>query len=121
MRSFRENQANCQFALHFSDEIVMAEAKHLTMAELEAGLDTIRQAPKDKGVIALIVRRPQIDARDVLEEGKLDWSKVLWATVGKFAAATGHLMGWRIPTCNSISCVSLEICHRGHDWLSARL
>ena len=50
----------------------MAEAKHLTMAELEAGLDTIRQSPKDEGVIALIVRRPQIDAREVLEEGELD-------------------------------------------------
>ena len=50
----------------------MAEAKHLTMAELEAGLDEIRQSPKDEGVIALIVRRPQVDAREVLEEGELD-------------------------------------------------
>ncbi|MGH9769735.1 MAG: MOSC domain-containing protein [Blastocatellia bacterium] len=50
----------------------MAEAKHLTKAELEAGLDPIRQSPKDEGVIALIVRRPQIDAREVLEEGELD-------------------------------------------------
>jgi len=50
----------------------MAEAKHLTMAELEDGLDAIRQSPKDEGVIALIVRRPQVDAREVLEEGELD-------------------------------------------------
>ena len=50
----------------------MAEAKHLTMAELEAGLDTIRKSPKDEGVIAMIVRRPQVDAREVLEEGELD-------------------------------------------------
>jgi MOSC domain-containing protein len=50
----------------------MAEEKHLTTAELEAGLDTIRQSPKDEGVIALIVRRPQVDAREVLEEGELD-------------------------------------------------
>jgi hypothetical protein len=50
----------------------MAEAKHLTTAELEAGLDTIRQAPKNEGVIRLIVRRPQVDAREVLEEGELD-------------------------------------------------
>src|SRR5262245_5560103 len=53
-------------------EAVMAEAKHLTMAELEAGLDTIRQSPKDEGVIAMIVRRPKVDAREVLEEGELD-------------------------------------------------
>jgi hypothetical protein len=50
----------------------MAEAKHLTMSELEAGLDTIRQSPKNEGVIKLIVRRPQVDAREVLEEGELD-------------------------------------------------
>jgi MOSC domain len=50
----------------------MTESKHLTMAELEAGLDEIRQSPKDEGVIALIVRRPQVDAREVLEEGELD-------------------------------------------------
>jgi MOSC domain-containing protein len=50
----------------------MAEAKHLTMAELEAGLDTIRRSPKDGGLIAMIVRRPKVDAREVLEEGELD-------------------------------------------------
>jgi len=50
----------------------MAEAKHLTMAELEAGLEAIRQAPKNEGFITLIVRRPQIDAREVLEVGELD-------------------------------------------------
>jgi MOSC domain-containing protein len=51
---------------------MMSEEKHLTMAELEAGLDEIRQSPKEEGVIALIVRRPKVDAREVLEEGELD-------------------------------------------------
>lgn len=46
--------------------------KHLTMEELEAGLDAIREAPKDEGVLQLIVRRPQIEEREVLEEGELD-------------------------------------------------
>lgn len=46
--------------------------KHLTMAELEAGLAAIRAAPKDDGVLQLIVRRPQIDEREALEQGKLD-------------------------------------------------
>jgi hypothetical protein len=45
--------------------------KHLTMEELEAGLDEIRQSPKDEGVLELIVRRPQRDEREVLEEGEL--------------------------------------------------
>ena len=46
--------------------------KHLTMAELEAGLDEIRAAPKDEGVLQLIVRRPRIEEREILEEGELD-------------------------------------------------
>jgi MOSC domain-containing protein YiiM len=46
--------------------------KHLTIAELEAGLDEIRQAPRDRGVLRLIVRRPNVNAREVLEEGQLD-------------------------------------------------
>ncbi len=50
----------------------MNTAKYLTMAELEAGLDAIRQAPKNEGMLELIVRRPQIEAREILEAGELD-------------------------------------------------
>jgi len=46
--------------------------KHLTMEELEAGLDEIRRAPKDEGVLELIVRRPRKGEREVLAEGELD-------------------------------------------------
>ncbi|MGQ0601936.1 MAG: MOSC domain-containing protein [Anaerolineales bacterium] len=46
--------------------------KHLTMAELEAGLEHIRQSPKDAGVLQLIVHRPQTEAREVLQEAELD-------------------------------------------------
>ncbi len=41
------------------------------MAELEAGLDHIRLSPKDHGVLELIVRRPRLDEREVLQEGEL--------------------------------------------------
>lgn len=51
---------------------MVVATKHLTMEELEAGLDEIRQAPKDEGVLQLIVRRPQIEEREVLDEGELD-------------------------------------------------
>ena len=44
----------------------MLEIKHLTMAELEAGLDEIRRAPRDEGVLQLIVRRPEIEQRECL-------------------------------------------------------
>ena len=50
--------------------------RHLTMDELEAGLDEIRQSPKDGGRLALIVRRPATLEREVLDAGELD------ATVG---------------------------------------
>jgi len=46
-------------------------AKHLAMDELEAALDHLRQAPKDDGVVHLIVRRPKVDEREVLEEAEL--------------------------------------------------
>jgi hypothetical protein len=46
--------------------------KHLTMEELEAALDHLRQSPKDEGVVQLIVRRPKVDEREVIDEGELD-------------------------------------------------
>ncbi len=45
--------------------------KHLTTEELEAALDHLRQTPKDDGVLHLIVRRPGVDQREVLEEAEL--------------------------------------------------
>jgi len=45
---------------------------HLTIEELEAGLEMIRQSPKDNGVLKLLVRRPREGEREVLDEGKLD-------------------------------------------------
>jgi hypothetical protein len=49
-----------------------ATITHLTMEELEAGVDHIRQSPKDEGLLAFIVRRPAIDAREILAEAQLD-------------------------------------------------
>jgi hypothetical protein len=58
--------------------------KQLTTAELEAGLDAIRQSPKDAGVLELIVRRPQVGVREELTEGELDREQGLvgdgWST-----------------------------------------
>jgi len=46
--------------------------KHLTLAELEVGLDWIRQSPKSAGILELIVRRPRVNERESLVEGTLD-------------------------------------------------
>lgn len=71
----------------------MINVKHLTMEELEAGLDEIRQSPRDEGVLALIVRRPQIEAREVLEGGELDLATGLvgdsWINRGSSRTADG--------------------------------
>ena len=73
--------------------MMVVSVKHLTMAELEAGLDEIREAPRDEGVLQLIVRRPRIEEREVLEEGELDPVKGLvgdsWITRGSSRTADG--------------------------------
>jgi MOSC domain-containing protein YiiM len=50
-----------------------AEAtSHATKAELEEALAWLRESPRDDGRIELIVRRPGIEEREVLEEAQLD-------------------------------------------------
>ncbi|HEX5716509.1 MAG TPA: MOSC domain-containing protein [Thermoanaerobaculia bacterium] len=44
----------------------------VTLEELEASLDEIRGAPKEEGPLKLIVRRPRIEEREVLQEAELD-------------------------------------------------
>lgn len=43
-----------------------------TLTELDAGLETVRCAPRELGVVKLVVRRPVKEQREVLEEGQLD-------------------------------------------------
>ncbi|MDE2718524.1 MAG: MOSC domain-containing protein [Chloroflexota bacterium] len=47
-------------------------ATHLTGEQLDAGLDHIRQSPVDSGTLLMIVRRPDVDKREVVTEGVLD-------------------------------------------------
>ena len=42
-----------------------------TMEQLEQGIEHIRQAPKDEGKVVMIVSRPKVDQREVLESGEL--------------------------------------------------
>lgn len=51
--------------------------KHLTAVELEAGLAHVRASPADGGALEMIVRRPQTNAREVLEEGTLSLAEGL--------------------------------------------
>lgn len=71
----------------------MADVKHLTREELEAGLAEIRQSPKDEGVLEMVVRRPRTGEREVLAEGELDLTEGLvgdnWRTRGSSLTADG--------------------------------
>ena len=51
---------------------VLDSVTHLSMAELEAGLDIIRQSPQDNGILKMIVRRPKVDEREVVNEAELN-------------------------------------------------
>jgi hypothetical protein len=67
--------------------------KRLTMQELEAGLDHIRNSPRDEGPLELIVRRPSVGQREVLNEAELDLMLGLvgdnWMTRGASNTADG--------------------------------
>jgi hypothetical protein len=63
------------------------------MSELEAALDHLREAPSDEGLVELIVRRPRVDEREVLDEAELDPVKGLigdsWCFRGSSKTADG--------------------------------
>jgi hypothetical protein len=61
---------------------------HLTTAQLEAGLDEIRQSPKDAGELKLIVRRPRVNEREVLQEAQLDLADGLAGDTWKYRASS---------------------------------
>jgi MOSC domain len=67
--------------------------KHLTMQELEAALEHLRQAPKDDGLLQLIVCRPEVDQRREMDQAELDPVKGLigdnWIVRGSSRTADG--------------------------------
>jgi MOSC domain-containing protein YiiM len=70
---------------------------HPTIDELHAGLALIRQAPADTGVLELIVRRPTVGAREVLDEGQLDVEVGLVGDTWKDRGSTRTADGRRHP------------------------
>ena len=63
------------------------------MSELEARLAHILQSPRDTGTLDLIVRRPRVDEREMLEQGELSLSEGLvgdnWKPRGSKAMPDG--------------------------------
>ena len=50
----------------------MLNIRHLSIEELEEGLEHIRQSPREDGTLKMIVRRPEVDTREVIQEGELN-------------------------------------------------
>lgn len=71
----------------------MEAMKYLSMTELEAGMEYIRQSPEDNGILKMIVRRPKDDEREVVERAELDLSEGLvgdnWRARGSNHTADG--------------------------------
>jgi MOSC domain-containing protein YiiM len=56
---------------------MLPPVQHLTTDELEAGLSEVGRSPADAGVVELVVARPEVGVRDLLDEGTLDPEKGL--------------------------------------------
>lgn len=63
------------------------------MTELEAGLGIIRQSPSDQGILKMIVRRPKVDERELVNEAELNLENGLvgdtWKMRGSKATPDG--------------------------------
>jgi hypothetical protein len=71
----------------------MPDILHLSLPELEAGLEAILQSPKDAGRLDLVVRRPDVGQREVLDVAELDVRVGLvgdtWSTRGSSRTVDG--------------------------------
>jgi hypothetical protein len=79
---------------------VIAPVKHLTREELEAGLDVVRGSPTDDGVLELIVRRPEVGEREILEVGELDLVEGLVGDSWRSRGARGRRLARVISRCS---------------------
>jgi len=66
---------------------------HLDAEQLDAGLAEVVRVPSDEGTVELIVRRPAVDEREVVEEAELDLTQGLvgdnWYTRGSKSTNDG--------------------------------
>ena len=66
---------------------------HLDRATLDGGVDHIREAPRDRGTVELICRRPETEEREVVDEAVLDETEGLvgdnWSTRGSSSTEDG--------------------------------
>src|SRR5262245_23945498 len=61
---------------------------HRSSEQLASSLPYVRSSPRDEGTLHLIVRRPAIDVRELLDEGELDPAVGLVGDTWQFRPST---------------------------------
>ena len=91
----------------------MPNSDHRSVDELEGGLPHIRQSPKDRGTVELIVCRPQSGEREMLAQGTLDSAKGLvgdnWHSRGSSKTADGSANLETQVTLMNSRCIALVL------------
>lgn len=97
----------------------LMQTMHKTTAELQAGLDGVRSAPADNGTIELIVRRPALGEREILEEAELSAQHGLvgdtWRERGSRHTPDGSAEAARQLTLMSVRALAL-VCDDRDRW-----
>ncbi len=79
--------------IFYQGETLMDTAVYVSQAELEAGMEYIRESPRDQGIVRMIVRRPSVDEREVVNEAELSLTEGLvgdnWKSRGSNHAPDG--------------------------------
>lgn len=89
----------------------MLNVENLSLTDLEVGLEHIRQAPKDYGTLKMIVRRPRVDERDVIDHGELSITEGLvgdsWKSRGSRHTPDGSATLYSQITVMNARCAAL--------------
>ena len=99
----------------------MASFRYLTADELEQGLAHVLQSPENNGSLELIIKRPEVDQRVSVTEGRLEIEHGLvgdsWRGRGgdmtDGSAVSWPGLKWRKPAAGNKTCY-WRCNHRGH-------
>lgn len=85
--------------------------KHSTTTEIEAGIQNVLASPQNEGELVMLVRRPKVNKREVVESGTLDIENGLigdnWLTRG--SSRTDNGLGHPEMQLNLMNCRFAEL------------
>ena len=87
-----------------------SEALHLDRATLDAGVDLVRESPRDRGTLELICRRPAVEERELVQEAVLDTREGLvgdnWLARGSKGGAANPLAQLTLMNIRAINLIA---------------